>query len=344
MAQLKPYEKKEYVQSDSVNQAQQNLQNHQTTKPGDYVSKWEKPMGDLFGQIQNRGPFQFDINKDALYQQMVDRYVQQGQQAMMDTVGQVSAMTGGYGNSYAQTAGQQAYQGYLQALADQVPKFHGMALDRYQAEGDDMARRYAMMAQQEEQAYGRYNDSMDRYLAELARLQGIADREKEFDYNSFWQNQNFDYGAYQDALDQQYRADRDAAEDKHYQEQWQHQLEREEIKDQQWQAEFDEQKRRYDQEYALKQAAAQKSSGRGGGGSRGGRQPAAPQMSIEEVYWQAKEMGASTRELDAMLKQEIAKGNITSYDASELRNSHGPGTYKPSGGNGPYKNRTNSRR
>lgn len=89
---------------------------------------------------------------------MVDRYVQQGQQAMMDTMGQAAALTEGYGNSYAQTAGQQTYQGYLQGANDMMPQFYQMALDRYQMEGDQLMNQYGLLTDQEDRAYNQYMD------------------------------------------------------------------------------------------------------------------------------------------------------------------------------------------
>ena len=88
------------------------------TNSGQYQSPWQTQLNDTISKILNREKFSYDLNGDALYQQYKDQYVNQGQQAMMDTMGQAQAMTGGYGNSYAQTVGQQTYQGYLQQLND----------------------------------------------------------------------------------------------------------------------------------------------------------------------------------------------------------------------------------
>ena len=111
-----PYEEKKYLQSDAVTQAQQALQNQQANKPGEYLSQFQTGLDSYLGQIQNRDKFQYDVNSDALYQQVAQNYLRQGQQAMMDTMGKAAAMTGGYGNSYAQTAGQQVYDQYLLGL------------------------------------------------------------------------------------------------------------------------------------------------------------------------------------------------------------------------------------
>ena len=135
---LQGYQAPVYQESDAVKNAQQQLQQQIANKPGDYQSQWQGQLDSLFQQIQNRKPFQYDINTDALYQQAAQQYIQQGQKAMMDTMGQAAALTGGYGNSYAQSVGQQTYQGYLQGLYEQMPQYAQLALDRYNQEGQDM--------------------------------------------------------------------------------------------------------------------------------------------------------------------------------------------------------------
>jgi guanine deaminase len=57
--------------------------------------------------------------------------MQQGQQAMRDTMGQAAALTGGYGNTYAQQAGEQAYAAYLSRLNDVLPELYGEAYNRF---------------------------------------------------------------------------------------------------------------------------------------------------------------------------------------------------------------------
>ena len=262
------YEEKKYVQSDAVTQAQQALKNQQANKPGQYQSQFQTGMNDLMGQIQNRPKFQYDVNADALYQQAAQRYIQQGQQAMMDTMGRSAAMTGGYGNSYAQTARQQTYQNYLLGLTDMIPQFQQMAWQQYQMEGDDLLNRYSLLAQQEESAYGRYNDMLSRYYAELDRLQGVYDSERDYDYSRFADDRDFDYGRYMDDLNYQYQLDRDKVADDQWLQQLHYQQERDRIADEQWQKQYEESIRQFNQNYNLQleelaAAAARSSSGSG---------------------------------------------------------------------------------
>ena len=125
-----------------------------------YQSTWQDQLRDTANKIINREKFSYDLNGDALYKQYKDRYTQQGKQAMMDTMGQAQAMTGGYGNSYAQTVGQQTYQGYMQGLNDQVPQLYQIALDKYTREGDQMMANANLMMQQDDIDYGRYRDQL----------------------------------------------------------------------------------------------------------------------------------------------------------------------------------------
>lgn len=185
------------VNSDTVNQALALLQQQQAAKPGEYSPAWQDKADSFLSEYQNREPFSYDINEDALYQMYRDMYVQQGQMAMMDAIGQTAAMNGGYGNSYAQAAGQQAYHQYLNQLNAIVPELYQMAQNRYDLEGQRMLDMYNLYTDRENQAYAKHQDSMDRWYQEVARLQGNydtlldrlhqADREKVADEQ--WQKQ-----------------------------------------------------------------------------------------------------------------------------------------------------------
>lgn len=182
-----------YQPSETVQQAQALLQQQLSQRPGEYQSQWQDKLDELLGRIQNREPFQYDLNGDALYQQYKDRYIQQGKQAMMDTMGQAAALTGGYGNSYAQTAGQQTYQGYLQQLNDVVPELYQLALDQYNQEGNDLYNQFSVIGQQENQDYGRYRDTVSDYNTELDRLWNQYVTERDTDYSRYADEREYGY-------------------------------------------------------------------------------------------------------------------------------------------------------
>jgi hypothetical protein len=225
-----PYAAGAYTPSETVLAAENLLAQHLNNKPGAYQSAWQTQLDDTINKILNREKFSYDLNGDALYQQYKDKYIQQGQMAMMDTMGQAAAMTGGYGNSYAQSVGQQAYQGQLQNLNNIIPELYQMAMDQYNNEGQNLLNQYSMLGAQEEQDYGRYRDQMGDYNTELARLTEDARYQGEQDYGRW-------------------------ADDRAYS---------------QWEAEFNEAKRQYDQQYEASTSKSSDSSSdsnnTGGGG------------------------------------------------------------------------------
>lgn len=170
--------------------------------------------------ILNRKQFSYDLNGDALYQQYKDNYINQGKMAMMDTMGQASAMTGGYGNSYAATVGNQAYQSSLQNLNNVIPQLYQLALESYSAEGDRLNNNLNVLGtdrQLEESSYS------NKYNSDLARLS--ADRSYyDSNYNNIY---NREYTTYSDMVNSnntnywnEYNAGYQAARDAVADEQW----------------------------------------------------------------------------------------------------------------------------
>ena len=112
---------------------------------GGFDGNYAGQLQDLLSQILNRPNFEYDLNADMLYQQYRDQYQRAGQQAMADTMGQAATMTGGYGNSYAASAGNQAYQQYLTQLNNIVPELYDRAYNRYNQEQSDLMNQYSLL-------------------------------------------------------------------------------------------------------------------------------------------------------------------------------------------------------
>lgn len=175
----------DYSKSDAVLQAEALLNQHNANKPGAYQSQWQDEIDDYLNQYQNRDQFSYDLNSDALYQQYKDQYIQQGRMAMMDAMGQASVMTGGYGNSYAQTVGQQVYNQNLNQLNNIMPELYDMAYGRHVQEGQDLLNMYNMYLDRENQDYGRYRDDLNAWEAERAHLEGNYNTERDLDYSEY---------------------------------------------------------------------------------------------------------------------------------------------------------------
>ena len=157
------------VYSPLVSRARSYLRSKQS-KPNPYQSRYEEQIAGLYDQIMNRPAFSYSAENDPLYQQYRSQYIREGQRAMQDTVGATAALTGGYGSSWANTAGYQAYGQYLQALNDRIPELEKRARENYEAEGDALRNRLDMTMDLDDREYGWYRDAMSdwQYDEQLA--------------------------------------------------------------------------------------------------------------------------------------------------------------------------------
>lgn len=206
-----------YAPSEAVNQAAQMLADQMAKAPGQYNSPWSTQLNETLDKILNREKFSYDFNGDAFYQQYKDKFTQQARMASEDAVARASAMTGGYGNSYAATAGAQAFNEQMGQLNDIIPELYQMAYDKYAREGQDLKHAYSLLAAREAEAYGKYRDEKADYLTERDYLTGRLESEKADDYNRFVDDRNFGYGQYVDDRNFGYGANRDTVADKKWQ-------------------------------------------------------------------------------------------------------------------------------
>ena len=178
---------------------------------GDFSYGRQGEYDNAMNAILNRKGFSYDLNGDALYQQYKDNYVTQGKQARMDAAGQAAAMTGGYGNSYAQTVGQQTYQGYLQGLNDKIPELYQLALDRYNSEGDRLATNYGLLSSDRSNALAEHEAGYNKLVADRDyygnEYNSVYNREftnwdsnRTYDTSQYWNEYNTGYQAEQDAI------------------------------------------------------------------------------------------------------------------------------------------------
>lgn len=209
-----------YKEGERVTNAYNEYNQLKQNAPQAYVSPYQQQLDDIYQKITTRQPFKYNLNGDMLYQNAKEQYQQLGKQAMVDTIGQATQLTGGYGNSYAQNAGNQAYQQYLLKLNEQIPDYYRLAMERYNMEGDQLNNAYALARDRENDAYGRYRDTVSDYNNNLQMAYNIYGKERDNDYGQYadnlnywqslagaenkdyWTQQNFDYQKAQDALAQ----------------------------------------------------------------------------------------------------------------------------------------------
>ena len=196
-----------YTPSGSVQAAQAYLEQVKASKPGAYQSRWDDELTSLYDQIRNRKKFSYDMGTDPLYQQYREQYQRLGRLAMQDTMGQAAALTGGYGSTYGEQVGQQAYNAYLQNLNDIVPQLQQQAYQRYQDEGTDLYSQYSLVKGREDTDYGRYRDTVSDYYSDLSDARSAYNSERSLDQSqwetmlNYWaQKANNENAAYLQAL------------------------------------------------------------------------------------------------------------------------------------------------
>lgn len=163
----------EQLRMQSLQQAAAN----NTQEAPTYAGTYEDQLAQIYGKIANREPFSYDVNADPLYQNYKDQYIQGGKLAMKDTMGKAAALTGGYGSTYGQQVGQQAYDAYLQDLSAVIPELYGMAYDMYRDKGNDLTKQYGLLGDMRDTEYNRYRDALGDYKYQQERARQLEDTE-----------------------------------------------------------------------------------------------------------------------------------------------------------------------
>lgn len=166
-------------------EALRRMQETEQTRP-EYQDSYSQQLKDLYDKIMGREKFQYDAANDPLYRQYRQMYVQQGRQAMADTMGQAAGLTGGYGSTYSQAAGQQQYDAYLQKLNEVVPELYAQARQAYNDEGDRMLQQYQLTGDLRDDEYSRYQDQLSNWWKDLSYQADRADTEYSRGAENWW--------------------------------------------------------------------------------------------------------------------------------------------------------------
>lgn len=312
------------IYSQDTYNAKKQLEEIEKNKVGPYESKYQDTIDGLMDKILNRKEFSYDFNADPLYQQYKDQYTVNGKNAMLDTVAAASGLTGGYGNSYAATAGSQAYQQYLTQLNDRIPELYNAAMNKYQMDTDNLYNQFSAVGTQEDREYGKYRDD-------------VSDWQLDRDYY---------YGKFSDSVsNDKYVSDYNQSESQ-FNQTMDYNKSRDAVSDSQWQQEFNYQKEKDARDYALSLARASSGSGSSSSGSKssssntksvavspmttatnaltGGNTRTLQRKATNNTTLQTKmasaiaKGGGGTKKAKQYLVDEANKGNITLEQASSI--------------------------
>ena len=276
-----------YQPSQNVSAAMAELNNIIAKQPAAFQSGYQQQLQNVLNTILGREQFSYDMVSDPMYQMYRQQYAQAGKQAMQDTMGRAAALTGGYGSSYAQTAGQQAYNAHLQQLNDVVPELYAQARQAYNDEGDALAQQYSMLGDAYNREYSQYQDEYDRWQGERDYAAGRYDTERAYDQDSYTQQLNYwanmaaqeqdqanadrayNYGVQQDALSQQnwqtefdYNKMQDEIAQKNYDSEFEYQQKQDALSQENYEKELSYQQMQAERDYSYDLAMAMLEAGK----------------------------------------------------------------------------------
>ena len=202
-----------YQRSDRVNEYYEKTRKLERNKPDEFESKYEAQISDILDNILNRPKFSYtaeDMMNDDLYKMYRDQYMRQGNLAMRDTMGNAAALTGGYGNTYASAAGQQAYDNYVSMLNDKALDFYDRAYQRYNDEGQNLYNQMNVVTGLDNTDYQRHRDTVSDYYNDLNYYNGRYNQEYGYDYGQYQDQVAADQWAQEFAFQKQQAAQEQA--------------------------------------------------------------------------------------------------------------------------------------
>lgn len=198
----------QYNKSNELISAENALKNWENNKPQEYKSQYSEKIDEILKDILDRKEFDYNMNADPLYQQYRQQYIENGKKAMMDTIGQSTALTGGYLNSYAATVGNQAYDEYLNELNGIALELRDRAYEKYADEGDKLIEDITILRSLDGDDYDKYLGQLEQYYSDgnylLDKLASMSDAEFDVFLSQVdaWENdRDYAFDKYQDSLD-----------------------------------------------------------------------------------------------------------------------------------------------
>ncbi len=218
-----------YQESDTLKGLREDLTEVEGGKPDKYQSKYGDQISELIGKLGETEKFNYDVEGDPLWHSIKDQYQRNAMLGMQNAMGDAAALSGGYGNSYAAAAGQQAYQQSISEMTDIIPQLHDTALGAWQANRDALTDNLYAVMNAEDMEYSKWQDEYNMWVNDRDYLAQKIENMSDDEFNqwlaglSAWQDERNYYAGRKDAA----------------------------IANQQWQASMDESRRQFNQQMAF---------------------------------------------------------------------------------------------
>ena len=173
-----------YRPDDQVVRAKDSLEKWRSSRPKEYKSSYDSEIQKLMSELDKRR-FSYNAESDPVFAAYKSQYEAQGRRAMEDALGKAASRTGGFGNSYAQSAVNQAMGEYLGKLSGVIPELYEAAYKRYGDEGDYITNKIKLLKSMDDSDWKKYNDTLKSYFDEGKNLSEHYRKLSEQDYEKF---------------------------------------------------------------------------------------------------------------------------------------------------------------
>lgn len=160
-------------QKNRVDEARDYLDKVVASAPGEYKSQYSDQINQAQNKLNqiNKNGFRYDFTKDAAYEQYKNRYERGAQLASEDAASQAASRSGGFGNSWSASAGQNAYQSTMNGLAGVSNDLYNQAYGEYNQRKNDLSNQIGALQQQDALAQQAHREKQSAYESQLAYAQ-----------------------------------------------------------------------------------------------------------------------------------------------------------------------------
>ena len=172
------------TEDSAVKKASDSIAKWQEKRPASYNNSYSDEINGLLSDLLGMD-FSYDPENDLAYKLIRDENRKAARLAMEDTLGKATAMTGGYSNTYAQGAAQQAFAGELSKAADYIPELYEAAYGRFSDDRDSLSDSIKLLSDLSSEEFDKYTALMKQYFSEGEMLFDNYKWESEEEFDRF---------------------------------------------------------------------------------------------------------------------------------------------------------------
>lgn len=179
---------------DARRQADSYADKYKKAVDNGYTSNYAGNISKLADRYVNN-EFNWNADNSSEYQQYKSKYQREGAKQQENVQGSYAANTGGYTNSYAQAAGQKAYNSYMDELQEKIPALKQSAYESWSQEQENTLNKIGVLQGLDDNQYQRYRDSVQDNYDFMTYYENKYSTSKGLDMSEFqnelakWQSQ-----------------------------------------------------------------------------------------------------------------------------------------------------------